>query len=165
MDYRLIYEDKDGECRIISPDSKFRQVGESYESSFGRIYDKAMPDIIEFIACKEDKIPKDLTFRDAWKKGDKDEPIKINFQKCMVIHRKRLKEACERKMQMLQKELDALDHKKNVPLSLSLQRTILALSNLHEMNLTHCKTPHDIKYAIPKELWDVWPYYQPEYHD
>lgn len=159
MKYRLIYETEDGYCRIVISDSLFQQEGESDESAMGRLYAKAIPGVIEFIATTHDRIPTDLTFRDAWKKGDKYEPIKIDFEKAISIHRKRLQEACQRKIAQLDDEFKLAVSKSNLPQQVAIRRTQEILQTLHHMNMTHCKTIQDIKFCVPKELHDVWGFY------
>lgn len=160
MDFVLIYEDDTGYCRIIVPDPQFKQPRESDESSIGRLVALSIPDVIEFIACKKDKIPSDLTFRDAWKKGDKHTPIKIDLDKAILIHRDRIKQACDAKISRLQHELQDAVIRSNLPQQVAIRATIKILGTLsNDMNLTHCKTPNDVKHSVPKELHDVWDFY------
>ena len=161
MEYRLIYEDTDGQCKIIVPDTHFRQPSESDEASIGRIYALAIPGVVEFIVCTPEKIPGDLVFREAWTKGDSHEPIKVDFDKAMAIHRRRLEEAAENKIEKLDKELDIALENDNLPAQVAIRRTKKILRTIHETNLTHCKKVEDIKWSIPKELYDVWVYYDP----
>lgn len=161
MEWRLVYEDLRGYCRIVVPNDKYRQPKETEENALGRLFLQAIPGVIEFLACKEDKIPQDLTFRDAWKKGDIHEPIKIDFTKAVEIHRERLKEAASQKIFDLSVDLEIALKGNNLPLQVSLRRTSQILTTIHEMNMTHCKTITDVKYCIPRELHDVWNFYVP----
>lgn len=156
MDYRIIYDDADGRCRIVTPDDKFQQVTETSESALARLYEVALPGVVEFLVCTPDKIPQDKTFRDAWKKGDKNEPIKVDFDKAISIHRERLQAACERKIAQLNQELEIALENDNLPQQVAIRRTKKILRTLQNANLTHCKTVEDIKNSIPNELKDVW---------
>lgn len=146
---------------MVVPNDKYRQPKETEENALGRLYTQAIPGVIEFLACKEEHIPNDLTFRDAWKKGDTHEPIKIDFAKALEIHRGRLKEAATQKIFDLSIELEVALKGNSLPLQVSLRRTCSILTTIHEMNMTHCKCIADIKYTIPKELHDVWHFYPP----
>lgn len=161
MEWRLIYEDLRGFVRIVVPNDKYRQPKESEENALGRLYAQAIPGVIEFLACKADKIPTDFTFRDAWKKGDTLEPIKIDFTKALEIHRERIKAAANQKIFDLSIDLEVALKGNNLPLQVALRRTCAILTTIHEMNMTHCKSIEDIKFCIPRELHDVWPYYVP----
>ncbi len=161
MDLRLIYEDTDGYCRIIVPDPHFQQPKESDEMAVGRLYALAISGVTCFLACKSVDIPADLTFRDAWRQGTALEPIKVDFEKALAIHRGRIEEACEKKIEQLNRELEIALENDNLPAQVAIRRTKKILRSLHELNLTHCKTVDDIKWSIPKELHDVWPYYHP----
>ena len=162
MKKRLIYEDENGYCRIIVPSERFQQVNESEESAVGRLYSRVLPRSAEFIVCDPDLIPEDLSFRDAWKKGTPENPIQIDMQKSMEIHRKRIQGACERKIEQLEKDLEVALERENLAQATAIRRTKKILREIPEkINLTHCKTPSDIKYSIPKELQDVWTHYNP----
>lgn len=161
MQKRLVYEDAEGNCRIVSPDSLFKQEWESEADAIGRLWAAAMPEITEFIACSIDKIPSDTTFREAWKKGDANEPVKIDVDKCISIHRVRLREACQRKIEALGEQLSVAIMEDNLPQQVATKRTKQILATLHNMNLTHCKNDQDVKYSIPKEIHDVWNFYNP----
>ncbi len=163
MKHVLIYEDTEGNCRIIVPGPKFQQAWEDDEQSIARLHEIAIPCVVEFIACDPSLLPKDLTFRDAWAKGTAQEPIKIRFQKALEIHRGRLKEACQYKITQLTEQLNIALEKDDLPQSVAIRRTIHILRSLHEVtDLTHCKTVDDIKRSIPHELHDVWKWYDPE---
>jgi len=159
MKYRLLYENAEGRLQIVVPDPKFQQPREDDATCVARLYANALPGITEFIVCLPEDIPQDTTFREAWKKGDKYEPIKVDFIKAISIHRKRLQEACERKIKQLDADLERAKLKSNLPEQVAIKRTQEILATLHEMNLTHCKKIDDIKNAVPKELYDVWNYY------
>lgn len=159
---RLIYEDTNGYCRIVSPLESFRQAWEPEDEALSRLHQYTMPEVVEFLACEEHAIPTDHTFRDAWKKGDKDEPIKIDLDKALSIHRERIKKACDAKIAKLNAEREIAVEDQNLPQQVAIDRTKKILRTLYEMNLTHCKTPEDVKYAIPKELHDVWTLYPPK---
>ena len=161
MKYRLIYEDKNEYCRIIVPESNFQHNKESVEAAIGRLYALAIPGVVEFIACGEEDIPRDVVFRDAWRKGTAQEPIKIDLAKAEKIHRHRLREACEKKIQQLNGQLERALEAENLPEQVAIHRTKKILRTIHEMNLTHCKTVEDLKYSIPRELHDVWHFYPP----
>ena len=158
---RIIYEDSEGNCRIICPDPRFKQKWESDDEALGRLYAAAIPDVIEFIVCAIEKIPSDTTFREAWKKGDLNEPIKIDLQKAMVMHRSHIQMAAEEKIKQLNTELDKAIEDDNLPGQVSVRKTKKILRSIHQMDLSHCKNSDDIKYSIPKELYDVWRYYSP----
>ena len=159
MNYRIIYEDETGYCRIIFPHERFKQNWETEQSALARLYQAALPGICEFIACDPDKIPQDTTFRDAWEKGNAKEPIRINFEKAIQIHRQRLEEAANLKIEQLNKELELAIEKDNLPQQVAINRTKNILRTIHEMNLTHCKNVEDIKQSVPAELRDVWKAY------
>ena len=161
MQYRLVYEDSDGYCKIVVPDPKFQQIRENTDQAVLRLRNAAIPDVVEFFAVLPEFIPDDLTFRDAWKKGDIHEPIKIDFHKAIAIHRQRLKEAALRKIEQLEEEYPAAVKRDNKAEQVAIRRTQEALKKFHEANLTHCKTIEDLKYAIPRELRDVWSAYEP----
>lgn len=162
MKHVLIYEDENGYCRIVVPDHRFRQDWETEQNAIARLHEVAIPRVVEFLACSSDDVPKDQTFRDAWKKGTTEEPIKVDFQKALQIHRKRLSKASQSKIEELKHQYDLSIEKDDLPLSVAIRRTIAILRTLHEMNLTHCKTAEDIKYSIPQELHDVWTWYLPK---
>lgn len=159
MNRILIYEDESGYCRLIIPSEKFQQPKESEENALGRLYALAIPAICEFVACRPECIPQDQTFRDAWKKGDCHEPIKVDFEKSLFIHRGRLQQAAEQKIIQLEKQLALAQERQNLPQQVAIKATQKILKTIHEMNLTHCKTVDDIKNSIPKELKDVWTFY------
>ncbi len=161
MEWRLIYEDWNGYCRIVVPNDKYRQAKESEEEAVARLYYQGICGTVLFLACKEEKLPRDTTFRDAWKQGDVNEPIKIDFSKAMEIHRGRIKEAAKKKIEQLSQDLEVAIQKSNLPLQIAIRKTCEILLTIHEMNMTHCKTLHDIKYCIPRELHDVWHFYPP----
>ena len=153
----LIYEDREGYCRIVKAKQSFQHEFEADDNAIARLHQVALKDVTEFLACDESKIPTDKTFRDAWKKGDQNEPIKIDFEKALSIHRERLKEASETKIQHYRKELELCSN--NIPKRIAIEKTIELLLKMHKGNLTHCKTVQDIKIAIPKELKNVWTFY------
>lgn len=161
MSHCLIYEDENGYCKIILPNSKFQQNNETDEANIGRLYEIAIPGVVEFLVCVPERIPQDLTFRYAWRKGTVQEPIQIDFQKALQIHRSRLKEACDEKIRQLNEQLELSLENDNLPEQVAIRGTKKILRTLHEMNLTHCKTVEEIKYSIPRELHDVWNYYAP----
>lgn len=156
---KLIYEDSQGYCRIVSSGDGFQQEWEKEEDAIARLHQSSAPTVTEFIACEADLIPKDRTFRDAWKKGDINEPIKVDFDKAIQIHRERLQKACEAKISRLNSEREIAVEDQDLPKQVAIDRTKKILRNLHQMNLTHCKTPEDIKKSIPRELMDVWIFY------
>lgn len=157
----LIYEDDNGQCRIIVPNPEFKQAWESEQAAIGRLVSITVPDIIELIACTPDKIPTDLTFRDAWRKGNKDNPIRVDLEKAIEIHRGRIKKAADAKIDSLQSELKIATLNQNLPEQVALKATMAILAKIHNLNLTHCKSIEDVKYSIPKELHDVWDFYPP----
>lgn len=159
MKHVLIYEDQDGQCRIVIPNHKFRQDWEDETNAIARLHEIAIPGVVEFIACDPELIPQDLSFREAWKKGTIQEPIQVIFEKALDIHRKRLSEASQSKIEQLTTQLAIAQEKDDLPQSVAIRRTIHILRTIHEMNLTHCKTIEDIKYSIPQELFDVWFWY------
>ncbi len=161
MEWRLIYEDWNGYCRIVVPNDKYRQPKESEEEAIARLYYQGICGTVLFIACKEKDLPRDLTFRDAWKQGDIHEPIKVDFSKALEIHRQRIKEAAKKKIAQLSQDLEVAIKNKNLPLQVAIRKTCEILETIHEMNMTHCKTLAHIKYCIPKELHDVWTFYDP----
>lgn len=160
MNKCLIYEDENGYCKIIVPGGSFKQQWESEENAIARLHQVSIPSVVEFIVCDRERIPKDTTFRDAWRKGTTQEPIKVDFQKALVIHRERIQQACEKKIEKLNAELEISIENDNLPEQVSINRTKKILRQLHELNLTHCKTVEDIKFSVPKELHDVWSFYE-----
>lgn len=160
MSHCLIYQDGT-ECKILLKKGNSWGLIENDLEAIARLYEIAIPGVVEFIACDPSKLPQDLTFRDAWTKGTAEEPIKISFEKALEIHRKRLAEASRSKIAQLTEQLAIALEKDNLPQSVALRRTIAILRTLHEMNLTHCKTVDDIKRSIPPELFDVWKWYPP----
>jgi len=161
MQYCLIYEDKAGDCKIIYPEGDLWKVLTDEEKAIQHLRNLAIPDCVEFFAVKPDLVLKDETFRSAWKKGTIEEPIKVDFDKALEIHRHRIQEASEKKITQLSKELEIALENENTPQAVAIRRTIKFLRTFHNLNLTHCKTVEDIKYAIPKELHDVWSFYAP----
>lgn len=161
MKKRLIYEDQNGYCRIVVPNPEFQQPKESDVEAIARLYALAIPSIVEFIACDEEMLPKDLTFRDAWRKGSVGEPIKIDFAKAEKIHRNRLLIAAENKIVELSDKLELALENDNLPEQVAIRATKKILRSIHLMNLTHCKTIEDLKYSIPRELHDIWHFYNP----
>jgi iron uptake system EfeUOB component EfeO/EfeM len=157
----LIYEDINGNCRIIKASTNFQQSWESEENAIARLHEAAIPEVTEFMACELEKLPNDLTFRSAWKKGDLNEPIKIDMIVAISLHRDRLKHTCEVKISQLNMAYEVAVEDDNLPLQVSIKKTKQILRTLHECDLTHCKTIEDLKYAIPKELHDVWVFYPP----
>lgn len=152
----FIYEDSQGYCRIVVAQNSFKMEQESEANAIARFAGEAIPAVTEFLCVNQDLIPKDKTFRDAWKRGDVHEPIKIDFCKALEIHRKRLEEACKKKIAQLDLDLDLAIKSQNLPLQVAITSTKKILRVLHTMNLTHCKTIEDIKKSVPKELLDVW---------
>lgn len=161
MKWRLVYEDLHGNCRIVVPNDRYRQAKETEEQAIARLYAQSMQGVIEFLACRQEDLPKDETFREAWRKGDCKEPIKIDFPKSVEIHRGRLKEAATLKIARLKDELVTAVQKSDLPLQVAIKRTCEILENIHNMNMTHCKTVDDVKYCIPQELQGVWHWYPP----
>jgi hypothetical protein len=159
MKKRLIYDDPSGVACIIVPNECFQQPKETEAEAVARLFYLVLPEVTEFLVCCEDKIPKDLTFRQAWKKGDVHEPIKIDFEKAILIHRERIREAARAKVDHLNLELKSAFEDRHIPRQVSISATIKILGKIHEMNLSHCKTIEDIKNSVPKELRDVWTYY------
>jgi hypothetical protein len=162
MQYCLVYEDINGYCKIVYPQGNFWDTATDIEKAIQHLHSMAIPHCVEFIACDPRVIPQDVTFRDAWKKGDKDEPIRFDFQKALAIHRKRIQEAANKKIEALQKELEIALEDDNLPKAVAIRRTNKILRTFEDINLTHCKTIEDIKYSIPLELHDVWKLYNPK---
>lgn len=162
MDRFLLYEDETGYLKIIVPNAKYQQPTESASEALSRLAAGHLPDVTMFIVCSPQKVPSNLTFRDAWYLGTVEEPIKIDFSKAIAIHRKRLQHACQKKIDELTKEMAIAFERSNLPQAVAIGRTTQILRNLHEMDLTHCKTIDDIKYSIPRELFDVWDFYPPK---
>ena len=160
MNRVLVYEDTKGYCRVIYPASHFQCSWETEEDALFRLRETAIPETAEFLCCRQSVLP-DKTFRRAWKKGDTNEPVKIDMALCMEIHRERLRQASNSKISELDLQLERALEDDNLPWAVSIRRTKKALRSMHEMNLTHCKTPQDVKYSIPKELHDVWSFYPP----
>ena len=157
----LIYEDINGECKIIVPNSDFKQAWESEQNAIGRLYEVSLPPVFEILVCEIEKIPKDLTFRNAWKKGDVQEPIKIDLEIAKEIHRVRIKHTSLKKIEELNQQLEIAIEKDNLPEQVAINKTKQILRKLHECDLSHCKTVEDIKYSIPQELHNLWIYYDP----
>lgn len=161
MHKRIVYEDCAGCCRIINPNPGFQQEWETDDEAIYRLYVCALRDVTEFFVCTPDKIPSDKTFREAWKKGTVDEPIKIDLVKSMEIHRSRIQEAAERKLGQLNAKLEIAIENDNLPEQVAIRRTKKILRTIHECDMSHCKTPEDVKYFILPELHDVWTLYPP----
>lgn len=159
MNVCIVYEDKKGNCRIVKPHPKFKQEWEDEGEALGRLWASSIPEISTFIVCSLSYIPQDKTFRDAWKKGDEHEPIKIDFQKAISIHRKRIQEAAERKIRQLDADFAQAVERRNLPDQVAVRRTQEILKTIHEMNVTHCKTVNDLKFCVPQVLHDVWNFY------
>lgn len=155
----LVYEDASGYCRIVSPTNDFQGSKECDEEAINRLHQNSIPSVCEFFVVDPEKIPKDRTFRDAWKKGDKDEPVRVDFDMALEIHRKRIQEACEKKISQLNKALEIAIEDDHLPRQVAITRTKKIIRTLHDMNLTHCKTVDDIKNSVPQELHDVWSFY------
>lgn len=155
----FVYEDKEGYCHILFPKENYKDTPTDLDIT--GFYNSHLSGVSEFFVTEMSKIPQDKTFRDAWKKGDINEPIKIDFHKAIQIHRTRLQEACKRKIAQLDSELERALEDDNLPLQVACRKTKKILRTLHEMDLTHCKTLEDIKNSIPKELHDVWNFYPP----
>lgn len=163
MDRRLVYEDQSGYLRIIAPNAKYQQPLESETEALARLTAGHLPDVTTFIVCTPQMVPEDLTFRDAWYLGTVEDPIKINHQKAVAIHRGRLKQACDRKIEQLTKQMAIAFEKSNLPEAVAIGRTTQILRTMPEgMDMSHCKNVHDIKYSIPRELFDVWSFYPPQ---
>lgn len=161
MDRVLLYEDNTGYLRIIVPNEKYQQPQESEAEALSRVAAGHLPDVTTLIVCRPNAVPSDRCFRDAWYLGDQNEPIKIDFSKAIFIHRNRLKQACDRKIDQLTKMMALAFERSNLPEAVAIGRTTQILRYLHEMDLSHCKGPQDIKYSIPRELFDVWDFYDP----
>lgn len=161
MQYCLIYEDTFGYCRIIMPKGEFWKDVQDKEKAIQYLHSISIPDCVDFIGCLPNAIPQDLTFRDAWKKGDCHEPIKVDFCKALQIHSQRIQEVADRKIEQLNKELEIALENENTPLAVAIRRTKKILRTFGNINLSHCKTIDDIKYTIPKELHDIWTLYNP----
>lgn len=158
IDYALVYE-RDGYCCILNPSPKYQQPGEWDLDAIGRLHANYLPNVVEFFAVKKELLPKDPVFRDAWEKGNVERPIRINLDKCILIHRDRLKQAAMVKIEQLNIELEEAEAKGNTPLCVSIKRTKPILRKMHEMNLSHIKTVEELKFAVPNELKDVWTFY------
>lgn len=159
MKHRLLYQNAEGVLKIIVPDAAFQQPKEDDSSAISRIYALSLPGVTEFIVCGCEDIPKDKTFREAWKKGDKSEPVKIDLDKAILIHRDRLQQACKIKISLLDKDLESAKKRSNLPEQVAITKTQEILATMHMANLTHCKTVDELKYSIPKEIHDVWNFY------
>ncbi len=162
MDFCLVYEDDKGTLKIITPNEKFQQINETEASAVYRCAELAIPGEVEFIKCSSDKIPKDKSFRQAWRKGDINEPIKIDLEVALWVQRNYLVDACEKKIAQLNLELEKALEDDHLPAQVAIRATKKILRNLHEMNLSHCKTVDDIQKSVPRELRDVWSYYNPK---
>lgn len=158
MEWRLIYATENG-CKIVIPGPKYQQPKESDSDAIARLWAQSIPNVTEFIACKPQQLPTDLTFRDAWEKGDLNEPIRINLAKAICIHRERLQRAALCKIDQLSDELELALEAQDTPKCVSIRKTKSILRTIHEMNLSHCKTVDELKKSIPKELEDVWNFY------
>ena len=162
MQLCLIYDDASGFCKIIVPKGDKWASLDSDEAAVRNLHAVAIPDCVEFIACRLELIPTDRTFRQAWRKGTAKEPIVIDFADALAIHRKRLEEACALKVEQLQRDLVLALEKDNLPEVVAIRRTSSIMRNLSvKTDLTHCKTVDDIKWSIPRELFDVWHWYPP----
>jgi hypothetical protein len=157
----LLYEDDDGNLRILMPSLEYQQPRETEEEALSRLAAGLLPSVAEFLVCRPENIPTDLTFRKAWKKGDPHEPVKIDLDLCLEIHRERLSLASARKIALLNHELELALERDDLPTQVAIRKTKQILRNIHEMNLTHCKTPEDVKHCIPRELREVWDFYNP----
>ena len=162
MEFCLVYEDSEGKCRVITPFEKFQQIRETDESAIYRCAEMSIPGEVEFIKCSPDKIPKDKSFRQAWVRGDINQPVKIDLEKAIGIQRNYLVDACEKKIAQLNLDLEKAIEDDHLPRQVAIRATKKILRNLHEMNLSHCKTVDDIKESVPRELRDVWSYYNPK---
>lgn len=160
LNKRLLFEDSEGYCHIVVPNANFRQPKESDALAVSRLFEISIPNVSHFIACDKDKIPTDFSFRDAWKLGDLNEPIKIDFEKAIQIHRERLKKTAQRKISQLWVQMEEALKSRNLPLQVAIRKTSFILETIHEMNLTHCQTLDDLKNTVPKELHDVWEFYK-----
>jgi len=95
--------------------------------------------------------------------GTAKEPVTINFDRAVEIHRGRIKDACDKKIEALTKEMAKAFEKSNLPEAVAIGRTTQILRTMAEgMNFSHCKNVHDLKYSIPRELFDVWDFYPPQ---
>ncbi len=158
----LLYEDPSGFLKIVVPRGDKWASLASQEEFIKQLHDMAIPDCVEFLACKMDALPKDRTFRGAWMKGSPKNPIIIDLEKSKEIHRQRLKEACQRKIDELTKQMVLAFEKSNLPEAVAIGRTTQILHKIPEvMDMSHCKNVQDIKYSIPRELFDVWDFYNP----
>ena len=72
------------------------------------------------------------------------------------IHRNHIKDAAERKIAQLNKELEIAVEDENTLEQTAIKKTKKLLRTSHKMDLSHCKTIDDIKNSIPNELKDVW---------
>ena len=160
MNKCLIYQDENNFCRIVIPKHNFMCAFEDEENAVARFAERAIPDVVEFLSCLISMIPDDITFRDAWVKGDASCPIKIDFVKALQIHRDRLQESASIKITHLEIELQQAIKEQHLPRQIALRKTIEILSSIHLMNLTHCKSVEDIKQSVPKELKEVWSFYE-----
>ena len=156
MKHFLVYEDEQSRLRILDLQQHFDGKADTGEEELIQAYRRFLPECGAFIACNKEQIPTDYTFRDAWYKGDLHEPVKVDFQKALAVHRRRLKDAAERKIAQLEAEYEVAVKSQNRPQQVASQRTIEILRSIHDMNMTHCKTINDIKYCVPRELKDVW---------
>lgn len=159
MHRRILYKDKERNLRVIVPSEKFQQPRESEEEALARLVAGYLPDVAEFIVCRPEDIPTDLTWREAWKFGNINSPIEIDLETCIQIHRTRLKTAASRYIDHLNNDLEMAIKKDDLPSQVAIRRTQYLLSSIHLMNLTHCKTPSDLKFAVPRELHEFWAFY------
>lgn len=158
----LLFEDPEFKFLvIIEPKPGFQQEWEWEDNALLRLHEIVIPEICQFLVVSKDKLPKDLTFRASWRLGDIHEPVKIDMISAERTHRERLIIAGLDKLQQLMKEWGKANEEQNLPLKVALKRTMEIVQTIHEMNLTHCKTIEDLKYAIPRELHDVWKFYDP----
>ena len=156
----LAFEDSEGYCHIVVPNANFKQPKETDALAISRLWAIAIPEVSYFIAFDKEKIPSDNAYRDAWKLGDINEPIKIDFDKALEIHRERIKKAAKLKIAQLWIEMEDAIRARNLPLQVSIRKTSFILETIHEMNLTHCKTLNELKSSVPKELHNVWNFYK-----
>ena len=161
MDRILLYEDTNKYLRIIYPNPKFQQPSETEHQALERLTGSFLPEVTKLIVCRPNKVPSEPFFRDAWRLGDESEPIKFDFALCLEIHRKRIQEAADKKIEQLSKELEIALENENTPQAVAIRRTNKILRTFGNIDLTHCKTIEDIKYSIPRELHDVWSLYPP----
>lgn len=159
MNRRFVYEDTYGNCRIVIPDPRYQQAWEKEEAAVARLADTVLADVTDFLVVRPERIPTDLTFREAWKKGDINEPVKIDLELAISIHRKRIQKAAEKKIEQMLLQLESAIKRQNTPEAVAIRATMKILQTVHQMNLTHCKKADDVKWSVPRELRDVWDFY------